>query len=156
MARITIDDGTREYELCNQYGTVIAKLHFRPADFSLAERFNSMRDEFAAAVRPLEHISINEDGTAAEDEGIKALHDADIALRASLNRLLDTEDADEIFKTRNPFSVVGGKFFAERVIDALGQIITEAIDEETKASAERMSKYIEGGVSDAGRPAENA
>jgi len=156
MKNITIDDGTREYTISNQFGEEICKLHFRPADFSIAERFEKTKDEFIDAVRTLEKISVNADGTAADSAEMEALHEADMKLRQSLNRLLDSNDADAIFRTRNPFSVVGGKFFAERVIDAIGQLIRAAVDEEAQASAERMSKYLESGDSDAGRPAADA
>ena len=156
MASIIIDDGTREYSICNKYGEEICKFHFRPADFSIAERFDQVRDDFIASVKAVEEISVKSDGTAADEAEMAALHDADMKLRQSLNRLLDSQDADKIFETRNPFSVVGGKFFAERVLDAIGQIIKEAVVEETQASAERVSKYIEGGVSDDRGAAENA
>lgn len=144
MAIITIDDGTKEYTLTNKFGQEICKLHFRPGDLSIAERYHAMRGGFRNIVKPLENIDINADGTASVEEDVKVLHEVDIAFRQKLNELLDMDDADSIFRTRNPFSSVGGKFFAERVMDALGNIIADAVEEESKASAARMAKYLDG------------
>lgn len=155
MAVITIDDGTREYVLENPYGQEICKLHFRPADLSIAERYNVMRGSFGEIVKPLEGISLKADGTADVDSDIKVLHEVDVAFRSKINELLDTDDADSIFCKRYPFSSVGGRFFAEVVLDAIGGIIADAIETESKASAARMSKYL-GGESDAGTASEKA
>ena len=55
----------------------------------------------------------------------------------------DLEAAD-IFAKRNAFSSVNGIFYAETILKALGDVVTEAIEAESKKSAERMSKYLEG------------
>ena len=126
MSRIiTIDDGTREYEIQNQFGKTIAVVHFRPGDISIADRYQSMRDSFSEIVQPLADIDIKADGTAEDDAGIEAIRKADAALRDKLQELLDSDDAGEIFSKRNPFSSVGGRFFCESVIDALGGIISD-------------------------------
>ena len=132
MARITIDDGTREYTLENKFGQEICKLHFRPADFSIAERYNAMRGSFDDIVKPLESTTTNADGTARMDEDVKVLHEVDMAFRAKINELLDMDDADSIFCKRNPFSSVGGRFFCENVLDAIGDLIANAITEEAE------------------------
>ena len=75
--------------------------------------------------------------------GIEAIRKADKAFRDKLNELLDSDDAGEIFKSRNPFSSVGGRFFCEGVLDALGGIIGDVMAEEAEASLKRTSKYIE-------------
>lgn len=144
MAIITIDDGTREFTIENKYGKEICKIHFRPADFSIAERYSAMREDFAQIVRPLEHITLKADGTAETEEGLRVLHEVDLAFRTALNKLLDFDDADGIFRTRNPFSAVGGRFFAENILDALGEIISSTVEEESRASAARMAQYLDG------------
>lgn len=148
MAIIEIDDGTREFSIVNKYGKEICTIHFRPADFSIAERYNNMRGDFGDIIKPLESITLQADGTAEDDADIRVLHEVDIAFRKKLNELLDTDEADLIFRTRNPFSSVGGRFFAEHVLDAIGGVIGETIEEERKASAERMAKYLGGDTDD--------
>lgn len=140
---ITIDDGTREYTIQNTYGKTIAVVHFRPGDISIADRYQTMRESFNEIVQPLADIDIKADGTAKDDAGIEAIRKADAALRGKLQELLDSDDIGEVFKSRNPFSSVGGRFFCEVVIDALGGIIGAVMAEEAEASRKRTAKYIE-------------
>ena len=140
---LTIDDGTREYEIQNTYGKTIAVVHFRPGDISLADRYQTMRESFGEIVKPLADIDIAADGTAESDAGIEAIRKADAAFRGKLQELLDSDDMGEVFKQRNPFSSVGGRFFCEVVLDALGGIIGDVMAEEAEASRKRTAKYIE-------------
>ncbi len=155
-ALFTIDDGTREYTLVNQYGQEICRLHFRPNDISLYDRYLAMRDKFTEIVKPLEQIGINADGTASAEEGLAILKEAETAFRAQLRELLDSDDADAAFEKRNPFSSVGGRFFCAIVTDAIGKMIEAAYAEEAKATAEKTAQYIEEEGNDAGQTAANA
>lgn len=150
---IQIDDGTREYEIQNNYGEIICVLHFRPGDLALADRWQRMQKSFVEALKPLENIGVNADGTAKEDADVEALREADSNLRAALSELLDSKDVGGIFQTRNPFSSVGGRFFCENVIDMLNSIIENVLDEEAEASRKRTAKYIEEDSDAAGQPA---
>lgn len=143
MKQIIIDDGTRAYEIVNKFGKIIAVLHFRPGDIAIAERYREMRDDFGNIVKPLAEIDINADGTAADDVAMNALHEADLALRSALAKLLDSDDVADVFSARNPFSSVGGRFFCAHIIDAIGGIVEEVMAEEAEASRQRTSKYIE-------------
>lgn len=143
MKKIVIDDGTREYNIVNKFGKAICKLHFRPGDISIAERYRELQEEFAGIVKPLSEMDINADGTASDDAAMKAIHEADMNLRKALEKLLDSDDAADVFKARNPYSSVGGKFFAQIVLDAIGNIVGEVIAEEAEASMKRTAKYIE-------------
>ena len=53
------------------------------------------------------------------------------------------DEADEIFAKRNPFSSVGGRYFCENVIEALGNIIIEATNAEMQKSSARMAEYLD-------------
>ncbi len=140
---IQIDDGTREYEIQNKYGETICKLHFRPSDLSLLNRWQDMQASFAETIKPIEELDINADGTAADDAGIEALRKADARFREALGKLIDSRDVGAIFEKRNPFSSVGGRFFAENVIAMLDGIISKALAEEAEAARKRTAKYIE-------------
>ena len=89
-------------------------------------------------------------------DDIEILRSADTSLRAALEELLDSKDIGDIFKTRNPFSAVGGQFFCERVITMLDGIISGVIAEEAEASRKRTAKYIEEDSNAAGQPAADA
>lgn len=143
MKQIIIDDGTREYSIVNKFGKPICTLHFRPSDISIAERYREMREGFADIVKPLTEFDIQADGTGADDATMNALHEADMKLRNALEQLLDSDDASDVFKSRNPFSSVGGKFFCEIVLDAIGGIVEDVMAEEVEESRKRTSKYIE-------------
>ena len=41
----TLDDGTKEITLVNPYGKVICKLHIRPGDVSIYDRYKASRDK---------------------------------------------------------------------------------------------------------------
>lgn len=153
-----IDDGTREIPLVNKFGKLICKVYFRPADFSIIDRYNRLMGEFAEIVQPLENLSLNADGTATFDSEWAVLKGVEDKLKAKLNELFDMEEADEIFATRNPFASVGGEFFCLRVLQALGGVIQSAMAEEAKLSQKRMAKYLpnEEVTSNAGDAADNA
>lgn len=153
---IRLDDGTREYTIENNYGEEICKLHFRPGDISIADRWDRMHTKFADAMKPLENIGIKADGTAESDSDVEALREADGLLRGAFTELLDSKDVGDIFLTRSPFSGVGGKFFCERVIEMLDGIIGSVLEEEAEASRKRTAKYIEEDTDAAGQPAADA
>lgn len=156
-----VDDGTREIPILNKFGKLICKVHIRPADFSIVDRYNDLMKDFDEVVKPLAELGIKPDGTAEFEKDWSTLKGIESALKERINALFDMDEADEIFAKRNAFSSVGGQFFCERVLNALGDVIVEAIEEESKASRERMEKYladkpIAGGTSDAGATADES
>lgn len=142
--RGVIDDGTREIPLYNTFGTLICKVHIRPADVSIIDRYNELMKNFDTVVAPLKKINIKNDGTATFDRDWEILKKVEADLMEKINALFDMDEAEKIFATRNPFSSVGGEFFCIRVLSALGQVITEAIEEEAALSKKRMSKHLKG------------
>lgn len=158
--RGVVNDGTREIPLVNQYGKLICNVYIRPADFSIVDRYNDLMKDFDKVVEPLKELNIRHDGTAEFDKDWKVLKNVEAELKARINALFDMEEADEIFAKRNAFSSVGGQFFCERVLNALGEVIVAAIEEEAEASRNRMAKYLvdkpaAGGMDDAGAATEN-
>jgi len=137
-----IDDGTREIPLVNKFGKPICKVYIRPADFSIVDRYKALMKDFDRVVQPLAELSIRNDGTAEFEEDWKVLKEVEANLKQKINELFDMDEADEIFAKRNPFSSVGGEFFCSKVLAALGDIISEAIEEEAALSQKRMEKYL--------------
>ena len=143
MAVIKIDDGTREYTLVDTYGREFCKLYLRPSDYSIMDRYNVLVEDWEKVLAPLAEIGVTAEGEAATDDkaewaAFKAV-EAEIIRRMSV--VLDT-DASVIFEKRNAFSPVGGRFFCEVVLEALGGIITEAIKEESAKTQARLGKYL--------------
>ncbi len=142
ILRAVVDDGTREIPIVNKFGKTICKVYFRPADYSIIDRYNELVKEFDTLVEPLKDISIKNDGTAVFEKDWEILKNVENVVKQKLNELFDMEEADEIFAKRNAFSSVGGEFFCLHVINALGDVITTAISNEAKLSKKRMDKYL--------------
>lgn len=139
---VMLDDGTKEIVLVNTFGKEICRLHIRTADVSIYERYQALMGDFDSIVKPLSDLSINRDGTASVDHDFTVLKMVEDNLKQKINELFDMDEADLLFATRNPFSSVGGKFFAENVLTALGGVIAKAIDEEAKLSEQRVQKHL--------------
>lgn len=139
---VVVDDGTKEYTLTNKQGKVICKVCFRPADYSIIDRYNAMVDELGKIVQPLEAVSLKNDGSAVFEDDWAVIKSVEQQLVDKLNALFDMEDAAAIFEKRHAFSSVGGEFFCFRVIEALGNVISSAVTEEAKLSQKRMAKYM--------------
>lgn len=154
--KLTIDDGTRAIPVENQFGQPICTIHIRPADLSILDRYTAMREGLGEMLKPLENISVNADGTAEFEQDWAKLKAVEAALIERLNSLLDTTESARIFEKRNAFSAVGGKFFCENVLDAIGDLIAKAIEDEAKQTQNRIAKYLPEGSTDAGQPAETA
>ena len=139
---IVIDDGTRELVLENQFGQEICKLHIRTGDYSILDRYDSMLKTLPEIVKPLENLNIKNDGTSEFDEDWQKVKAVENALIARLSEFFDTDEIKLVFAKRNAFSSVGGTFFVENVLNALGEEMARVIKEETQKSTKRMSKYL--------------
>lgn len=137
-----IDDGTREIPLVNKFGKLICNIYIRPADLSILDRYNQLSADFKTIVEPLKALSIKNDGTASFDADWQVLKSVENELKRRINALFDMDEADEIFAKRNPFSSVGGKFFCESIIEVIGNIIAEAVEDEMELSKARTDKYL--------------
>lgn len=137
-----IDDGTREIPLMNKFGKLICNIYIRPADLSILDRYNQLTADFKDIVEPLKKLEIKNDGTAVFDTDWQVLKAVEAELKQRINALFDMDEADDIFAKRNPFSSVGGKFFCESVIEVIGNIIVEAVEDEMALSKSRTDKYL--------------
>lgn len=137
-----IDDGTREIPLVNKFGKLICNIYIRPADLSILDRYKELTTDFNDIIEPLKNLDIEKDGTAAFDADWQVLKSVETELKRRINVLFDMDEADDIFAKRNPFSSAGGKFFCANVIEAIGSIIAEAVEDEMELSKRRTDKYL--------------
>lgn len=56
----TLDDGTKEITLVNPYGKVICKLHIRPGDVSIYDRYKALMDDFDSIIKLLSDMDIKD------------------------------------------------------------------------------------------------
>jgi len=139
---VTIDDGTREIPVKNKFGKLICNIHIRPSDFSILDRYNDFLKDFQDIVKPLEDISITNAGEAQFDEGWKTIKSVEAEIIKRFNSLFDMDEAEELFRSRNAFSSVSGRFYCELVLEALGDVIIQTINEESKKAREKVEKYL--------------
>lgn len=137
-----IDDGTREIPLMNKFGKLICNIYIRPADLSILDRYQQLSTDFKTIVEPLKNIEIGSDGMVSFEEDWKIVKEVEAELKQRINALFDMDEADDIFAKRNPFSSVGGKFFCESVIEVIGNLIADAVEEEMELSRQRTEKYL--------------
>lgn len=137
-----IDDGTREISLVNKFGKLICKIHIRPSDFSILDRLGTLQSDMPKILKPLKNIGIRNDGTATFEQDWQLMKSVEVELYKRIDELFDMDEANEIFAKRNPFSSVGGRFFCEIVIETIGNLIVDAVNEEMELSKARTDKYL--------------
>lgn len=138
----TVDDGTKEVKLFNKFGQLICTVHIRVSDVSIMDRYNALMKDIETIAAPLRDLSIRNDGTSDFEEDWPKIKEVEEILKRKLRELFDTDETDGIFAKRNPFSSVGGHFFFELVLTALGNLIKNALEEEAKLASKRLSKYL--------------
>lgn len=143
MAKIVIDDGTRKIPIENQFGKHICDIYIRPTDFSILDRYQATVRDFKTVLEPLQSMSLNNDGSASFDKDWKTLKQVEEQIIKKINELFDMDEAAAIFKDRSPFASVGGEFYCMKVLTAIAEVITSALEEEAEASKARTSEYLE-------------
>ena len=136
-----LDDGTKEITIENPFHEEICKIHIRPGDLSIIDRYNELTDRFGDIVAPLANVDLKNDGTSETVEGWDTVKKVENDLIERLNRVFDSRDIGNIFKNRNAFSTVGGEFYVERVISMLGDVVQSEMAEENKKVQKRLNKY---------------
>ena len=143
---IVVDDGSVKESIRNKHGEEIGVFYFRPTDIGIMERFNKIVDDFDSIIAPLENVSINPDGTADENnkEEYEALKEAEKRLSEAIDYLFDGNASEAFFGKTHPFSPVGGHFYCENAINAVGDYISKQFDSEFKKINSRINRYTHG------------
>lgn len=141
FSHVVVDDGTREVPILNKFGKEICKIYFRPTDYSIIDRYNKVMARLNGVLEPLSGIALERDGSAQNDSDWELLKSVEKRLKEEINFLFDMDEADAIFSTRDPFSSVHGEFFCTNVLNALGEFIKAAFEEEARLASERISEY---------------
>lgn len=139
-AAITVDDGSRRVPIHNIHGEEIGVFYFHPTDIGIIERYNRMVGGFDEITKPLEQL----DADATDEAQADALREAEKRLGEAVNALFGGDAAGAFFGSMHPFSPVGGAFYCEAVLKAVGQYISEQFDAETARFSSRAEKYLKG------------
>ena len=138
MTAITVDDGSRRVPIHNIHGEEIGVFYFHPTDIGIIERYNRMVGGFDEITKPLEDFAGDEDDARQAE----ALREAERRLYDAVNALFGGDAAGAFFGGMHPFSPVGGAFYCEAVLKAVGQYISEQFDAETARFSDRAAKYL--------------
>ena len=144
---IVIDDGSERVPIKNLSGEEIGVFYFRPTDIGIIDRYNKIAKEFGGITEPLERAEIGPDGTVedlSDEESIAALKEAEERRCKAVDYLFGGNMSEAFFGRMHPFSPVGGRFYAENVLDAVGSFIEARFDTETEKIAKRTAKYTKG------------
>ena len=146
VPEIVIDDGSVKIPIRNTHGDELGVFYFRPTDVGMITRFNEIVDSLDEIVAPLEHISINADGTADADnpKEAEALREAEKRMREACDYLFGGNMYDAFFGKTNPFSPVNGAFYCEQALEAVGKFISAQFEEETRKINKRVGRYTQG------------
>ena len=138
IAAITVDDGSRRVPIHNIHGEEIGVFYFHPTDIGIIERYNDMVSRFDEITEPLKGFA----GEADEAKQAEALKTAEEKLYEAVNGLFGGDAAGAFFGNMHPFSPVGGAFYCEAVLKAVGEYISGQFDAETAKFSDRAKQYL--------------
>lgn len=144
---IVVDDGSERVPIRNTFGDEIGVFRFHPTDVGIVNRYNEIAGKFDQITEPLERADIGADGAASDEfdeESIAALNEAEKRLYEAVDYLFGGEMSKAFFGSMHPFSPVGGRFYCELAIEAVGQFISDRFEVQTDAITKRIEKYTAG------------
>ena len=144
VLELVVDDGSITVPIKNTNGDVIGEFKFRPTDFNIVKRYNKVANEFEEVVKPLIDANIDASGEGKDEESIRILNEAESKLFELVDYMFDGNMAEAFFGKMNAFSPVGGKFYCENALNAVGQFISRKFDAEIKQISTRVEKYTHG------------
>lgn len=144
LNQIDIDDGLELVEIKNKRGDKIGEFYFSPTDVGIVDRYNTAIQRFEEAILPM----LNEDDNAEETDNpaafVEKLNAVKEKLFDTMDYLFDSSVSKAFFSKVNPFTLVGGYFYCEKVLEAIGQFITQRLNVEVKHLNERTARYTHG------------
>lgn len=141
---IVVDDGSQRVPIRNKEGDEIGVFFFRPTDVAIISRYNESVSKIDDVVKPLEDINISATGEAedsTDEAAVKALNEAEKRLFDLCDYIFGGNMSEAFFGKMHPFSPVGGEFYFEKALTAVGSFISGQFDAETAKISKRVSKY---------------
>ena len=136
-----LDDGTKEIIVQNSFGEEICKLHIRGGDLSIMDRYKELMEEYKDIIAPLSNMHVEDDGSSAFESEWEIIKGVEAKLIEKIDYVFGMKDAKKLFASRNAFSVIGGYFYIEIVLEMLGKVVAQSIDEEGEKTRKRLEKY---------------
>lgn len=137
VMQLTVDDGSRRYEIKNTFGDVVGEFTLTPTDLGIYERYARMQEEIEAIVKPIEEMG--------EDADMLKFADATEAtkerLYAAINKMFGGDVAGKLFGRLHPFTPVDGRFYFDRVLEVVGAQINAVFESEAAKFGDHVEKY---------------
>ena len=144
VEELVVDDGSITVPIKNTIGEQIGEFRFRPTDFNIVKRYNEVSERFSSVIEPLTNANIEPDGKGSDEESMKLLDEAEERLFDLVDYLFDGNMAEAFFGKMHAFSIIDGKFYAENVLNVVGDFIARKFDSEIKKVSARVEKYTHG------------
>lgn len=143
---IIVDDGSVRVPILNKQGEEMGVFYFRPTDIGLVDRFNRIADEIGQITEPLQNVNISSEGTVDQknEAEFTALKEAERRLYDACDVLFGGNMSEAFFGKMHPFSPVGGRFYCENALEAVGNYISRQFARETNRINSRVDKYVHG------------
>ncbi|MCM1308042.1 MAG: hypothetical protein NC223_05525 [Butyrivibrio sp.] len=139
---LIINTGQKEYDLKDQNGNIIGKIHINPNDPNFVARMNSFANKYAELAGKADKV--DEYFSSGDlDKASETLLELDNAIKSEIDILFDAEISKIVFKGCNCLATVNGVPFIERFINAVLPEFKNSILKERKAQNQRVSKYTQ-------------
>lgn len=141
---ITVDDGLKRIPIHNKLKQKIGEFRFRPSDFEIVTRFNSMADRWNEVTDALDDMIDGEDGSADlnDPRTIAALEAAKKKLFSLCDYAFGEGASEAFFSVLNPFAPIDGNLYCENVFTAVGDFLSRYFQRETRKLNSRVAKYM--------------
>lgn len=143
---LSVDDGLEKIVVKNRYGDELGVFCFRSTDTRIIDRYNDALTRLDKALEPIMRVSTHEDDAAEEN-----VQTVMAAVKEARNRLCDVFDyifdanvSEAFFSRVDPFTLAGGRFYCENVIEAIGSYIAARFGREVKQLNTRVDRYTHG------------
>lgn len=134
MKNLNINKGYKSYTINDDENTVIT---VKTTDFSIIDRLTKVQEHIGDIVTEMQSIKKN----AAAEEYLAALDKADKKVKAELDEVFDSPVSAAVFGKMNSLSFAGGQPVALNFLEAIIPEISADLEDEQKASAEKIEKY---------------
>jgi hypothetical protein len=134
MKNLNINKGYKTYSINDDENTVIT---VKTTDFSIIDRLTKVQEHIGDIVTEMQSIKKN----AAAEEYLAALDKADKKVKAELDEVFDSPVSAAVFGNMNSLSFAGGQPVALNFLEAIIPEISADLEDEQKASAEKIEKY---------------
>lgn len=134
MKNLNINKGYKSYTINDDENTVIT---VKTTDFSIIDRLTKVQEHIGDIVTEMQSIKKN----AAAEAYLAALDKADKKVKAELDEVFDSPVSAAVFGNMNSLSFAGGQPVALNFLEAIIPEISADLEDEQKASAEKIEKY---------------